>query len=306
MKNILTALALIFSISVFGQVPAGQDSTNKPAPKDTTMTIQKGELKIEDGKIKGDVYTQKADSNYVDTTRIELKNAYITIVSKESDDEDDWEDDKKESKYSLTWWNGLDLGVNGILSENHDFNLQEDAEFLEPKYGKSRYISFNFAQAKVNIANNYFGITTGLSFQIYNWKYSGANDFVFSGDSLFSVPSGEKNVTKNKLRASYLAVPLMLEFNTSLDQDRAFHISAGVIGKVLIGNMYKQKYELEGNDRKATLKGEMGFTRWSADALVRVGYRRLTLFAQVGLVPLFDNANTSDVYTFSTGFFIKV
>src|SRR5690554_4424432 len=120
------------------------------------------------------------------------------------------------------------------------------------------------------------------------------------------MPSGDKNITKNKLRVSYLAVPAMLEFNTSLDPHKAFHISAGVVGKVRIENMYKQKFSLAGNENKTSIKGDLGMNRWAVDAMVRVGYRRLTVFTQVGLMPLFDNANTDDVYTFAAGLFIKV
>jgi hypothetical protein len=97
----------------------------------------------------------------------------------------------------------------------------------------------------------------------------------------------------------------MLEINTSLDPKKAFHISAGVVGKIRIGNMYKQKYSFEGDDNKTSIKGDLGLNRWAADAMVRVGYRKFTLFGQVGLLPLFDNANTQDVYTFSAGIFIK-
>ena len=262
------------------------------------------------------IYTKK--NGVTDTTKIVLGNSTITIVNKEKggsvriDDENDEDadcmycDSNNSDKYRLTWWNGIDLGVNGILSNGRDFNLDSDVEGFAPSYGKSRYISLNFAQIKGRIVNDYVGITTGMTFQIYNWKYDGENEFAFAGDSLFVEPNTDKNITKNKLRASYFGIPVMLDFNTSLDPDRAFHISAGVVGKVLIGSMYKQKYNTEGNSYKAALKGDLGFNRWQVDAIARVGYRRLAVFAQVGLLPLFDNDNTPDLYSFSAGFFIKV
>ncbi len=295
MKALITSLFVVLSIGLFAQDPQEPDSL-KP--------VTKGEVSYKDGKLSGDVYTVDPDSTRGDTTRIELNNAYITIISKGNDDDDDCDDDN-DHKYELTWWNGIDLGINGILGENHDFQLGE-ASFLEPNYGSSRYISFNMAQVKLNLVKNYVGLTTGLSFQFYNYKYSGGTEFIFRNDSLLAVPSGDKNITKNKLRAIYFAVPLMLEFNTSLNPQNVFHISVGVIGKVKLENMYKQKYDLDGNSNKATLKGDMGFNLWGLDATARIGYRRLTLFAQVGLEPFIKNANTPDVYTFATGFFIKI
>lgn len=303
MKTFLTFLLIATSISVFAQEPTKTDSLNI-------------EIEIEDITMEGDslndTYTLNPDSTKGDTTRIELNNSSITIIRKNKttdsswEDDDDGEDSYEGKKYQLTWWNGIDIGVNGILSGNHDFNLPTSTEFLEPDYGKSRYISFNMGQVKGRIVKDYVGFTMGLTFQIYNYKYSGENEFAFVGDSLFSFPSGDKNITKNKLRASYIGIPAMLEFNTSLDPKKSFHISAGVIGKIKIENMYKQKYSLDGNENKASIKGDLGFNRWGADALVRVGYRRLTFFAQAGLLPLFDNANTDDVYSFAAGLFIKV
>ena len=301
MKTIITFLCIATSISMVAQEYEKSDSLNfQTETEDITIN----------GEGLTEAYTLNPDSTKGDTTRIELKNASITIISKNKTSKSCWDDDDEDSieskKYQLTWWNGIDIGVNGILSGNHDFNLPASTEFLEPNYGKSRYISFNMGQVKGRIVNDYVGFTMGLTFQIYNYKYSGENEFAFVGDSLFSFPSGDKNITKNKLRASYIGIPAMLEFNTSLDPRKSFHISAGVIGKIKIEDMYKQKYNLDGNDNKASIKGDLGFNRWGADALVRVGYGRFTLFTQVGLLPLFDNANTNDVYSFAAGLFIKV
>ncbi len=299
MKTLATLSLIFIGFTAFAQEPQKTDSTN---------ISNQNEIVIKDGEVYT-VNTSKNDTTVSDTTRLKFGNTNITIVNNgtHNDGDGDEENDSDESpKYQLTWWNGIDLGVNGILSGNHDFNLTDQTKFLEPDYGKSRYISFNAGQVKGRIVKDYVGFTMGFSFQFYNYKYDGENDFVFADDSLFSVPSGDKNVTKNKLRATYFAVPAMLEFNTSLDPQKAFHVSVGVVGKVLIGDMYKQKYSYQGNDNKASIKGDLGFNRWAADAMVRVGYRKLTLFAQTGLLPLFDNGNTSDIYTFSAGFFIKV
>lgn len=282
----------------------------EPVKKDSVRSVTKGELKVEDGKLKGSVKSYEVDSTYVDTTKIELKNAYITIVSKGNDDwdDDDWEFDGTLGgrKYRLTWWNGIDLGLNGIVGPNRDMKFPEGQEGLRPDLIRSRYISFNFAQVKLRLFDDYVGLTTGLSIQIYNWKYGGSNEFLYQNDSLLIVPNTTKNITKNKLRAEYLAVPLLLEFNTSLDPSKAFHISVGVVGKVRMGNMYKQKYEIDGNRNKQTIKGDYGFNRWAVDATARIGWRRLTVYGQMGMLPLFETKNVNDLYSFSAGFFIKI
>jgi len=308
MKTLITILCIAIGMTVQAQ-ETERENTQKSDTlnSDNLNTRTQTEVAIVDGKLKAGVHTLNPDGTKSDTTKIELKNKSVTIISKSSsDDESEGSRSAYSKSYRLTWWNGVDIGVNGILSGNHDFKLSGSTDFLEPKYGKSRYISFNMGQVKGRIIKDYVGFTMGMAFQVYNYKYSGENEFVFAGDSLFSMPSGDKNITKNKLRVSYLAVPAMLEFNTSLDPHKAFHISAGVVGKVRIENMYKQKFSLAGNENKTSIKGDLGMNRWAVDAMVRVGYRRLTVFTQVGLMPLFDNANTDDVYTFAAGLFIKV
>lgn len=235
-------------------------------------------------------------------------------IPKELNNETEENDDKaktstkgnKFKKHQLTWWTGIDLGVNGILSGNHDFKLSGSTDFLEPDYDRSRYIAFNFGEAKARIIKDCAGFTTGLSFQIYNYKYGYRNEFSFSRDSMFYTPVEGKALTKNKLRVSYLAVPALLEFNTSTKPSKSFHITAGVVGKIRIGNMYKQKYIYEGRQHKSKTKTDLGFNRWAADATVRMGYGNFTVFAQTGLLPLFKKDNVSDVYNFSAGIFIKI
>src|SRR5690606_30367492 len=106
--------------------------------------------------------------------------------------------------------------------------------------------------------------------------------------------------------ATYTGIPAMLEFNTALDPKKSFHLSGGVLGGKEIENMYQQKCSSDGKDNKASIKGDLGLNRGGAEAMVRVGYIKVTLFTQVGLIPLFDNAKTDDVYSFAAGLFIKI
>ncbi len=282
LKPIFAASFFIFSSLLFAQDPVKPDSSKTGSEQNQSEIA-------------------KSDSSYSDTTRIDLNNAYITIISKNKRSDISQEKKDKNDKYDLTWWSGVDVGVNGILGRNRDFALGDESAFLEPRLAQSRYIAFNFAEVKARIVKDYVGITTGLTFEIYSFKYGGSNEFVFAGDSLFSSPSGEKNITKNKLRAEYVGIPLLLEINTSDDPDRAFHISAGVIGKVRLGNMYKQKFDIDGDNSKTAIKGDLGLNRWALDATARIGYGYWTVFAQVGILPMFDNDNTGDVYNFATG-----
>ncbi len=242
---------------------------------------------------------------YTDTTRIQFGNKMITVVTKEGKDDMKVTVDKNKGrrgdKSSLSWWEGIDLGINTFTTADFDFNIDGEFDFLSPRLIQSRYISANFQIWKGRIIGDYLGFSTGATIQSYNWNFGGSNSFVM-GDSIFAEPSGSRSITKNKLRAEYIGIPLLLEVNTSLNPRRSFHITAGVIGKMRIGNMYGQRWNENGDFNKAKLKGELGLNRWAADAVLRVGYGNVTLFAQAALMPLFDNNNTQDIRTFAAGF----
>lgn len=279
MKKGFTFLALLpLALSSMAQV--------EPSTPDTSRASENEVIIIE-------------KSSNEDTTRIDLNNTKITIITTNKPTVETSK--PRSSKYDLTWWDGIDLGINGIAEFNSGSTPDPESEILNSRPIQSRYISFNFAQVKLRLIKDYVGLASGMSFQIYNYNYGGSTEFAF-GDSLVAFPSGNKNVNKNKFRPSYFAMPLLLEFNTSLDPKKSFHVSAGVIGKVLIGTMYKQKYELDGDRFKTNIKGNMGLNRWGLDATVRVGYRKLTFFGQMGLLPLFENTdNNPDVFTYAAG-----
>ncbi len=299
MKTAFTLVLGLMTVAAFAQEPQKTDTTKTDETQ--TIIIDNDGVRVESSS------PRKGPSD--DTTRISIGNTKIIIVEGCATKKDTVINAKRTSRrntYELTWWNGIDLGVNGILNSDYDTDLGSDLSYLEPNYAKSRYIAFNFAQVKGRLIGDYVGISTGMSVQFYNYKFGGDQELLFAGDSLFHAPTGDKNVTKNKLRTTYLAVPVMLEFNTSTDQSRSFHISAGVVGKLRMGNMYKQKYDLAGDHNKYSLKGDLGLNRWAADAMVRVGYGWFTLYGQVALTPLFDNDNTPDLYTASVGIFMKI
>lgn len=313
MKKISTLFAFIFILQsmVFAQpdtliistappvppVPGdslGQTVPTPPTPPDPAIVV------IEEGQD-----TIATDTTKASTTEINLSNMKITIQSNADDDDDDDEKPKKKKRDDLTWWNGIDVGVNGILTDDYNFDLGEDLEYLEPEYGRSRYVSFNLFEVKGRIIQDYVGITSGVGLQFYSFKYTHNHTFTFN-DTLDIITDSTLSLNKNKIRVTYLAIPLMLEFNTSLDKDKAFHISAGVVGKLRVGNMYKQRHDQDGRNHTDKFKGDLLTNPFAADAIVKVGYRNFTLFAQTSLTPLFDTDAAPDVRTFAAGLSINL
>lgn len=274
MKKLLTALALaaLTSNVTFAQNEARPDTVYLPAKADTTRIMLGG--------------TQLILINTNDKT---------TTVNPDNDDEPLT---ARELSQELTFWAGIDLGVNTLVNAAPD-----DAAWLDTEEIRSLSWSFNFYEEKIRLVKNYVGILTGAALTYNSYGIKTNSRIQHTPDSTFAteVPDSLYRFSKNKLRATYLRVPLMLEFNTSEDPDRTFHIAVGAIGGLRIGSITKQIYEIDGQEYRDRVKSDFNLSPFTLDAAVRVGYRSFTLWANYGLTPLFENGKGPEVYPLSVG-----
>lgn len=243
-----------------------------------------------------------------DTAKINLPNVDIWVISKvdtsstsAADTIPSIDEPSGPDKDALTHWGGLDLGVNMLLNADGGTDMAAGDEWLELDVARSGSVRLNLFESKIRLAKDYVGLVTGVGF---TWnKYAFKNNIVMSsnGDSTFAATDSLINYRKNSLRATYVQVPLMVEFNTSEDPERTFHLAAGVIGGWKIGSRYKQYYDYEGKEYKSYVKDDYNLNPLTLDATARIGYRNLTLWATYGLTSLFEKDKGPEVYPVSVG-----
>jgi hypothetical protein len=99
----------------------------------------------------------------------------------------------------------------------------------------------------------------------------------------------------------------MLEFNTSKDEDRSFHIGAGVeVGYNIFRNRLKQEYMFQGDEQKLKTKDDFNINPFRYSLVGRVGFGKYTLFANYGMSELFKSGQGPKVYPFSDGISIHL
>ncbi len=210
--------------------------------------------------------------------------------------------DNKASE-SFGHWAGLELGMNGFGTKDYTTTLPANSSYMDVAYGmKSLNCNLNLMEKTFKIYRNNFGLTTGLgfSFNSYQFKnkthlYADSSFTGFYNDSL--IPSFEKN----KLKMSYLQIPLMFEYNSSNKTSNDFHISAGVIGGLKLTSKTKQIYEINNYDYEVIRKDDYNISPFKLDATVRVGYKDFTAFATYALTPLFQKNKGPELYPFTVG-----
>jgi hypothetical protein len=237
-----------------------------------------------------------------DTTKIKMKNSTVYIVSEGyTDDEVDEEQEDRDQRNRLTYWDGVELGVNGFLNPDGGTDLGDDVDFMDVDYAQSRSFSLNFWEQKIRLIHDYVGITTGAGLQWNNYRLKNDYTLISNKDTVFAFMDSTISMRKNKLRTTWLNVPLLLEFNTSKNQDKNFHLSAGVIGGLRLGTMYKRRFESDSEVFRAKTKNDFNVAPYRLEAAVRVGYGAFNLFATYQLTELFEDENGPELYPFTVG-----
>lgn len=265
-----------------------------------TTTIK---IKTEQAKNNNSTYIRIKDVeiNVPDTTVIQIGNYSIEF----NDDYAEVKRKKKEKKPSswrkLTYWAGLDIGVNGYVTSDFDFDVSEEAEFMALNWGNSRTFSINPVEWKIKIYHNYIGVLLGLGLEWNSYRLRKLNyEMAFNADSTYGITPTNLGVNKSKFRITYINAPFLLEFNTSQYRKNNFHIAAGVVVGWRINTMYKQRYEDDGKHKDKT-KGNWNVQPFRFNAMVRIGFGGLNLFATYGLNEMFRPGSGPELYQFSAG-----
>lgn len=259
-------------------------------------------------------FSQETESEKKDTTKLVIGNKVYKIYHKKGAidkievDEKDTVSSQKEKKHSEienNWkkfghWGGMDFGYTSLLNSNGSSAFQKQT-FLENDPSKSFYISLNLIEHKFPVIGNYFGLTTGLGF---DWKKIGFKNNLklnYNADSVWTVNDVNYNYDKNVLRATYVNIPLFLEFNSSANAKKTWFLMVGVIGGMRIGSKFIQKLYDQKNDINKKLSGDYALSPYKLDASARIGFKHVGLFTNFSLIPMFDTKRVEKAFPLTFG-----
>ncbi|MGJ8660695.1 MAG: porin family protein [Bacteroidota bacterium] len=237
-----------------------------------------------------------------DTTRFNLKNVQVILVSKEDVDvKIDTIDAAPPVKIGRNeaHWAGLDFGFN-MLTDGNGGTKFPGYKYWENDPAHSIYFNVNFAEKKIKIIQEYVGITTGIGFNFNQVAFNNNYVLMDSVDTIVGVISPQ-NYSKNKLRAAYLQIPILLEFNTNKDNDKGVYLAAGVIGGVRLSSRVKRVGEIDGDKFIEKTKGTYALNPFKCDLTARVGYGDFGAFVNYSVLPLFNTDKTTEVYPVTFG-----
>ncbi len=177
--------------------------------------------------------------------------------------------------------NYADANAGGYLrtTPNNPNTLTKDD--MDLRNGKSSNVNlWLFMQRRDITKNRVFGIKYGLGLEMYNYRYESNISYNKNPAYIFK---DSVSFDKNKLFASYLTVPVMVNIKPSMRSK--FNIAFGVSGGYLIGSRNKQISDERGKEKT---KGNIGLEKWRLAYIAEVGLGPVKLYGSYSMNPLHE------------------
>ncbi len=249
-------------------------------------------------KINADDTAAKKSGKDSTSTSFNLGNKKIVISDDEGKDTI-----HKHKRGEFKYWGGFFMGSSGYVNGSQSLTMSKPYDYMELDYSKSLNFQLNLVQQNIHLYKNYVNLVTGVGFSFNQYEF--ANKTKLNADSSFTWGKVDSTNTfgyrKNRFKTSYVTVPLLLDFNTNADQKKSFHISVGVVGGYLLGARTKQVLVKDNVEYKNIRRDSYNLSAMKLDAYASIAYRKVTLYAEYGLTPMFKSGKGPELYPFSAG-----
>jgi hypothetical protein len=241
-----------------------------------------------------------------DETVIRIGHKGIRIIEDGNDAEIKFEDDR-ESMYAehpgrafRGHLGGIEFGFNNYSTGKWGSSPMPVDQYFDLKSSKST--AFNLCLFPVNLGfSRHICIVTTIGLSWNRYIFDAGNTITVDEDGMVQPvfpESGE--VKKSKLSTTYAFLPVMLEVQLPVSDNKTINIGAGMIGAIKLGSHTKVVYETEGVHREKTRDDfNLNLLRYGATA--RVGYEMLQVYGTCYLSPLFEKGKGPVLYPFEVG-----
>lgn len=188
----------------------------------------------------------------------------------------------------------IDIGFSTYFHDG-SLNLPATLDNFDQTYGGSLNLNLHVIRHRLPLIKDHVGLEYGLTVSWQQYKFS--NDFRILEDTIpFAVEDDGTAYKKNKLKTTFLEVPLMLTISPG--KRRSFYISGGVYGGVLLGAKQKLK---DDNGNKTKIKDDFNLNKFRYGVIGRIGFGPFALYGQLALTDLFKEGQGPQLSPFNVG-----
>lgn len=198
-------------------------------------------------------------------------------------------------------WAGVELGVNGYVTNNFNTDIKGQYDFLNLKYEKSIEVNINFFEQNFNLIDDKFGVLTGLGLRWNNYRF--ADNIILDSDAptIEGYADNSHDWRKSKLVANYLTLPVLFEYQTNrFSRRNSFHVATGMVMGWRYATHTKMLY-FDNGRQKPKQRDSFHLRPFRYDATLRAGWGIINLYATYSLNSLFKEGRGPELYPFSIG-----
>lgn len=251
-------------------------------------------------------FSQKDSIQEPDTTKIKIGNSRVIILKDAGNDDYDFDLNSMDSSKCKTENNedglglSFDFGMAGYLTPDQSTTLPASQNLIDLNYSKSNSIGFTFMFQEARLIKKRLYVRSGIGLNWNNYHFRRDINLYKAGDSLIAQLDTVKSFSKNKLRANYIQVPLLLGTRIG-NLNNPLGIQVGVIGSYKLGSAVKQKYSLNGKESKDKFKDDYYLNPFKLEAIARVSIDQFGIYARYSFTTLFEANKAPELYPFSVG-----
>ena len=215
----------------------------------------------------------------------------------------------KKKNISTNWWI-FDLGFAN-LRDNTDYSYAQAGSYFKTfrpadgpvnqnsyrlNTGKTSNVNIWFFMQKLNVSKHVLNLKYGLGLEMYNFRYD--TRLSYRKDPVPFVYNDSIGFSENKLFASYLTVPFMINVNTTPNKRNGFSFSAGVSAGYLVGSRNKQ---ISGERGKQKINGNFDMEPWRLAAIGELGIGPVRLYGSYSLNKLQKDVTRLEQFPYAIG-----
>jgi len=216
---------------------------------------------------------------------------------------------RKPSKLSTNWWI-TDIGFANLKDETIYGSTEADTylktiragekpfteEDLKLRRGKTSNVNLWIVMQRWSLIKGYLNLKYGVGLEMFNFRYQ--NNISYNKNPAY-IFRDTVSFSKNKLYASYVSIPFMINVNTQPGNKKALSFSAGVSAGYLVGSRNKQISNERG---KVKTKGDFDLEPFRLAYIGELGIGAVRLFGSYSMRPLHEHGLKQYPYSFGLRF----
>lgn len=199
-------------------------------------------------------------------------------------------------------YSGITMGFNWYVDRDFNTSFEPEQAFMDLNIGKSLSFGINPLQYSIGLQKekNTIGLVLGAGWSVHNYRFNHNYQLVKDNSGMTNGIKLENELSKNKLTISYINIPLMLEFQIPLNnqKNRLIFDIGGYCG-FKIGSHTKMIDAQSGSKEKR--RPDLNINPIQYGTIFQLGFKQVKLFGTYNFSTLFNKDKGPELYPVQIG-----